>query len=28
MPKAAIEAGVVRRVVPLERVAGEILAAV
>jgi two-component system chemotaxis response regulator CheB len=28
MPKAAIEAGVVRRAVPLERVAGEILAAV
>jgi two-component system chemotaxis response regulator CheB len=28
MPKAAIEAGVVERVVPLERVAGEILAAV
>jgi two-component system chemotaxis response regulator CheB len=28
MPKAAIEAGVVHRVVPLERVAGEILAAV
>jgi two-component system chemotaxis response regulator CheB len=28
MPKAAIEAGVVQRVVPLERVAGEILAAV
>jgi len=28
MPKAAIEAGVVRRVVPIERVAGEILAAV
>jgi two-component system chemotaxis response regulator CheB len=28
MPRAAIEAGVVRRVVPLERVAGEILAAV
>jgi two-component system, chemotaxis family, protein-glutamate methylesterase/glutaminase len=28
MPKAAIEAGVVQRVVPLEKVAGEILAAV
>jgi two-component system, chemotaxis family, protein-glutamate methylesterase/glutaminase len=28
MPKAAIEAGVVHRVVPLDRVAGEILAAV
>jgi two-component system chemotaxis response regulator CheB len=28
MPKAAVEAGVVERVVPLERVAGEILAAV
>jgi two-component system chemotaxis response regulator CheB len=28
MPKAAIEAGVVERVVPLDRVAGEILAAV
>jgi len=28
MPKAAIEAGVVRRVVPLEGVVGEILAAV
>ena len=28
MPKAAIEAGVVHRAVPLERVAGEILAAV
>jgi len=28
MPKAAIEAGVVHRVVPIERVAGEILAAV
>lgn len=28
MPKAAIEAGVVHRVVPLERVAGEVLAAV
>ncbi len=28
MPKAAIEAGVVDRIVPLERVAGEILAAV
>jgi two-component system chemotaxis response regulator CheB len=28
MPKAAIEAGVVQRVVPLERVAGEMLAAV
>jgi two-component system chemotaxis response regulator CheB len=28
MPKAAIEAGVVRRTVPLDRVAGEILAAV
>ena len=28
MPKAAIDAGVVHRVIPLERVAGEILAAV
>ena len=28
MPKAAFEAGVVDRAVPLERVAGEILAAV
>lgn len=28
MPKAAIEAGVVRRAIPLERVAGEILSAV
>ena len=28
MPKAAIEAGVVDRAVPIERIAGEILAAV